>query len=343
MQRAYLTGQTKVKTKFCHGVHIWCATSASTECRYPFRRCWILGARANFDACTFKCPFKHTSTHTCHWISTRWQDKDQRDARVRVGITLSQVKWRWLNVTMTKLLLDKAHYHGNNLQRKQKPMAKEKVFSKTMDIAYGWSGKRTNVSGPKMKSEFCFPSKQEQTEKRQRVQVQVMLLNKWMHENHLIRSKTSDDHHLLKVRHFLIERRWQLCFVRLLVVIPFLPFVNVCLEVISAGGRREKGSATVQRRRIFARHAEHGDKEAQWPIGYGVGLRIKRSSVRIRPWPLRWVLGQGSLLPLSQGEAFTLASISYLAILVKYILAKKKKFSDHFFPLSFFWQPSEMK
>ena len=26
---------------------------------------------------------------------------------------------------------------------------------------------------------------------------------------------------------------------------------------------------------------------AQWPIGYGVGLRIKRSSVRIRPWPLR--------------------------------------------------------
>ena len=42
--------------------------------------------------------------------------------------------------------------------------------------------------------------------------------------------------------------------------------------------------------------------EAQWPIGYGVGLRIKRSSVRIRPWPLHWVLGQGSLLPLSQGE-----------------------------------------
>ena len=65
-------------------------------------------------------------------------------------------------------------------------------------------------------------------------------------------------------------------------------------------------------------------REAQWPIGYGVGLRIKRSSVRIRPWPLRWVLGQGSLLPLSQGEAFTLASLSYLAILVKYILAKKK-------------------
>ena len=67
------------------------------------------------------------------------------------------------------------------------------------------------------------------------------------------------------------------------------------------------------------------NREAQWPIGYGVGLRIKRSSVRIRPWPLRWVLGQGSLLPLSQGEAFTLASISYLAILVKYILAKNQE------------------
>ena len=51
---------------------------------------------------------------------------------------------------------------------------------------------------------------------------------------------------------------------------------------------------------------------------------MKRSWVRIRLWWLRWVLGQGSLLPLSQGEAFTLASISYLAILVKYILAKKK-------------------
>ena len=70
--------------------------------------------------------------------------------------------------------------------------------------------------------------------------------------------------------------------------------------------------------------------EAQWPIGYGVGLRIKGYSDRIRPWPLRWVLGQGSLLPSSQGEAFTLASISYLAILVKYILAKKKKSSHAF-------------
>ena len=66
-------------------------------------------------------------------------------------------------------------------------------------------------------------------------------------------------------------------------------------------------------------------EEAQWPIGYGVGLRIKRSSVRIRPWPLRWVLGQGSLLPLSQGEAFTLASISYLAILVKIYTGKKNE------------------
>ena len=67
------------------------------------------------------------------------------------------------------------------------------------------------------------------------------------------------------------------------------------------------------------------DMAHKWPIGYGVGLRIKRSSIQIRPWPLRWVLGHGSLLPLSQGEAFTLASISYLAILVIYILAKKKK------------------
>ena len=33
--------------------------------------------------------------------------------------------------------------------------------------------------------------------------------------------------------------------------------------------------------------AANGVVEAQWPIGYGVGLRIKRSSVRIRPWPLR--------------------------------------------------------
>ena len=66
-------------------------------------------------------------------------------------------------------------------------------------------------------------------------------------------------------------------------------------------------------------------KRRSGQFGYGVGLRVKRSSVRIQPWPLRWVLGQGSLLPLSQGEAFTLASISYLAILVKYILAKKKK------------------
>ena len=63
-------------------------------------------------------------------------------------------------------------------------------------------------------------------------------------------------------------------------------------------------------------------EEAQWPIGYGVELRIKRSSAQIRPWPLRWVLGQGSLLPLAQEEAFTLASITYLAVLVKYILTR---------------------
>ena len=66
------------------------------------------------------------------------------------------------------------------------------------------------------------------------------------------------------------------------------------------------------------------DLSRQTAVANGVGLWIKRSSVRIRPWPLRWVLGQGSLLPLSSGEAFTLGSISYLAILVKYILAKKK-------------------
>ena len=76
---------------------------------------------------------------------------------------------------------------------------------------------------------------------------------------------------------------------------------------------------------VMRNHGSFSRMEAQWPIGYGVGLRIKRSSVRIRPWPLRCFLGQGSLLPLSQGEAFRLASISYLAILVKYILAKKKK------------------
>ena len=64
---------------------------------------------------------------------------------------------------------------------------------------------------------------------------------------------------------------------------------------------------------------------SQWPIGCGVGLRIKRSSVpnpavaaAVSPWTRLFT-------PLSQGEAFTLASISYLAILVKYILAKKKK------------------
>ena len=65
--------------------------------------------------------------------------------------------------------------------------------------------------------------------------------------------------------------------------------------------------------------------EAQWPIGYGVGLRIKRSSVRIRPVAAALSPWTRLLLPLSQGEAFTLASISYLAILVNYILAKKKK------------------
>ena len=44
-----------------------------------------------------------------------------------------------------------------------------------------------------------------------------------------------------------------------------------------------------------------------------------------------------SLLPLSQGEAFTLASISYLAILVKYILAKKKRVLLPALHLNFSW------
>ena len=86
-----------------------------------------------------------------------------------------------------------------------------------------------------------------------------------------------------------------------------------------------KVSSRVPNKKVTSKKKKQKTAEAQWPIGYGVGLRIKRYSVRIRPWPLRWVLaiGQGSLLPLSQGEAFTLASISYLAILVKYILEKK--------------------
>ena len=67
-------------------------------------------------------------------------------------------------------------------------------------------------------------------------------------------------------------------------------------------------------------------REAQWPIR----LRRRTSDQTVLGSNLAvalrlGVLGQGSLLPLSQGEAFTLASVSYLAILVKYILAKKKK------------------
>ena len=66
----------------------------------------------------------------------------------------------------------------------------------------------------------------------------------------------------------------------------------------------------------------------EWKDGPQKSVPLTQSDLwpttkRTRPWPLRWVLGQGSLLPLSQGEAFTLASISYLAILVKYILAKE--------------------
>ena len=68
----------------------------------------------------------------------------------------------------------------------------------------------------------------------------------------------------------------------------------------------------------------HVQKTSAITVSISLGLRIKRSSVRIRQWALRWVLGQGSLLPLSQGEAFTLASISYLAILVNIYTGKKK-------------------
>ena len=104
---------------------------------------------------------------------------------------------------------------------------------------------------------------------------------------------------------------------------PFCPKVRRSLFGRSSGSRKSEKEKKKQEQ--INRLSNVRKCEAQWPIGYGVGLRIKRSSVRIRPWPLRWVLGQGSLLPLSQGEAFTLASISYLAILVKYILQKKKK------------------
>ena len=45
------------------------------------------------------------------------------------------------------------------------------------------------------------------------------------------------------------------------------------------------GRRNLNRKKRYIRHQHQ--TEAQWPIGYGVGLRIKRSSVRIRPWPLR--------------------------------------------------------
>ena len=105
--------------------------------------------------------------------------------------------------------------------------------------------------------------------------------------------------------------------------LPFRSFSRLWAVIWRVEAFRDQQCQFLTRIKGWAAKTNH--KEAQWPIGYGVGFRIKRSSVRIRPWPLRWVLGQGSLLPLSQGEAFTLASISYLAILGKYILAKKKK------------------
>ena len=105
--------------------------------------------------------------------------------------------------------------------------------------------------------------------------------------------------------------------------------------------RENKGAKMTSwsRKKFPVRVSETNLAKITLPCFNGVGLWIKRSSVRIRPWPLRWVLGQSSLLPLSQGEAFTLASISYLAILVKYILAKKKKELDccRFEPKRRFW------
>ena len=50
------------------------------------------------------------------------------------------------------------------------------------------------------------------------------------------------------------------------------------------GERRKSG---IRANDKLARSGRAKRREAHWPIGYGVGLRIKRSSVRIRPWPLR--------------------------------------------------------
>ena len=117
--------------------------------------------------------------------------------------------------------------------------------------------------------------------------------------------------------------------------------VEIVLVFLSSRifGRYESSDKKIVRSRKDEARNQNFAEEAQWPIGYGVGLRIKWSSVRIRPWPLRWVLlGQGSLLPLSQGEAFTLAFISYLAILVKWQKKKKKKST---FPMPWRGQPAK--
>ena len=60
---------------------------------------------------------------------------------------------------------------------------------------------------------------------------------------------------------------------------------------------------------------------AQWPIDYGAS-DFGSNGPRFESGRGRCVesLDKALYLPLSQGEAFTLASISYLAILVKYIL-----------------------
>ena len=99
--------------------------------------------------------------------------------------------------------------------------------------------------------------------------------------------------------------------------------------------------------RVAVRTGRRSNRQRKWHVREFVSCKVTRAIRNVRGQPeslcwrpavvnlfrpvkfLRWVLGQGSLLPLSQGEAFTLASISYLAILVKYILAKKKKIQDH--------------
>ena len=79
--------------------------------------------------------------------------------------------------------------------------------------------------------------------------------------------------------------------------------------------------------------------ESVWANGGAVANRLRRRTsdqtvlgsnpavaAALSPWTRLF-----TPIIVSQGEAFTLASISYLAILVKYILAKKKKMSAFVF------------